>query len=377
MSRNRVIYQSESLYVSKDVDSVVSGDHHELIRVQSANYGFTVNRQDVNQYGNLARIDSLVLEPPTVNFDFSYYLTDGLNEKALGFDVTESAQFVSGFLETNSGRNFYILTSEEGADSTTMEGGDSYGLIGLGNAFLSDYSVDLSVGALPTATVSFEASNINSQNGTISGAGIDKPFTGSLPSVNPEEGTILDGVMAATVPQNVGGDGPTALRPGDISLSFPGFDGGATESGTLTKLDGAGGFHVQSASISVPLSRTPIERVGSKFPFARVVDFPVNATMSVSAVLNEIEAGNLADIIGGCGGDEIKEVSVTLRACEGTDVLKWSLKGCTLDSESFSSSIGSNKTVDLTFGVQLGGIDDIERGIICSGDATNRPVFGV
>ena len=225
MSRNRVIYQSESLYVSKDVDSVVSGDHHELIRVQSANYGFTVNRQDVNQYGNLARIDSLVLEPPTVNFDFSYYLTDGLNEKALGFDVTESAQFVSGFLETNSGRNFYILTSEEGADSTTMEGGDSYGLIGLGNAFLSDYTVDLSVGALPTATVSFEASNINSQNGTVSGAGIDQPFTGSLPSVNPEEGTILDGVMAATVPQNVGGDGPTALRPGDISLSFPGFDG--------------------------------------------------------------------------------------------------------------------------------------------------------
>lgn len=377
MSRNRVIYQSESLYVSKDVDSVVSGDHHELIRVQSANYGFTVNRQDVNQYGNLARIDSLVLEPPTVNFDFSYYLTDGLNEKALGFDVTESAQFVSGFLETNSGRNFYILTSEEGADSTTMEGGDSYGLIGLGNAFLSDYSVDLSVGSLPTATVSFEASNINSQNGTVSGAGIDKPFTGSLPSVNPEEGTIIDGVMAATVPQNVGGDGPTALRPGDISLSFPGFDGGATESGTLTKLDGAGGFHIQSASISVPLSRTPIERVGSKFPFARVVDFPVNATMSVSAVLNEIEAGNLADIIGGCGGDEIKEVSVTLRACEGDEVLKWSLKGCTLDSESFSSSIGSNKTVDLTFGVQLGGIDDTSRGIICSGDGSNRPVFGV
>ena len=106
MSRNRVIYQSESLYVSKDVDSVVSGDHHELIRVQSANYGFTVNRQDVNQYGNLARIDSLVLEPPTVNFDFSYYLTDGLNEKALGFDVTESAQFVSGFWKQTAEETF-------------------------------------------------------------------------------------------------------------------------------------------------------------------------------------------------------------------------------------------------------------------------------
>tara|TARA_R110002153_G_scaffold4144_1_gene19904 strand:- start:4601 stop:5743 length:1143 start_codon:yes stop_codon:yes gene_type:complete len=379
MSRNRVIYQSESLYTSKEVNSTATGDHHELIRVQSANYGFTINRQDVNQYGNLARIDSLVLEPPTVNFDFSYYLTDGLNEKALGFDITNNSQFVSGFLETSSGKNFYILTSDEGADSTTMVGQDDYSLIGIGNAFLSDYTVDLSVGALPTATVSFEGSNINSQVGLVSGiAGDpDMPITGELPSINPEVGTIINGTSAMLTPQNTGQDGPTALRPGDIVLSFDGFDGGASESGTLTSLSGAGGFHVQSASISVPLSRTPIERVGSKFPFARVVDFPVNATMSVNAVLNEIEAGNLATLIAGCASTEGKEVSILLKECEGADAIRWTLKGATLDSESWSSSVGSNKSVDITFGVQLGGIEDIERGIICSGAGNTRPVFGV
>jgi len=377
MARNRVIYQSESLYVSKDVTSTTTGDHHELIRVQSANYGFTINRQDVNQYGNLARIDSLVLEPPTVNFDFSYYLTDGLNEKALGFDITENAQFVSGFLETNSGRNFFILTSEEGSDTTTMGQNEPYSLIGIGNAFLSDYTVDLSVGALPTATVSFEASNINSINGFTSGTEFPYAVTGNLPSVNPEDGEVIPDIMGAAVPENTGQDGPTALRPGDIILEFPSFDGGEAESGTLTSLAGSKGFHVQSASISLPLSRTAIEKVGSKFPFARVVDFPVNATMSVNAVLNEMEAGNLAKIIAGCGTDEIKEIIVKLKQCEGQEVLKWSLKGCTLDSENFSSSIGSNKTVDLTFGVQLGGIDDTSRGIICSGSGQSRPVFGV
>lgn len=377
MSRNRVIYQSESLYVSKDVASTASGDHEELIRVQSANYGFTINRQDVNQYGNLARIDSLVLEPPTVNFDFSYYLTDGFNEKALGFDVTENSQFVSGFLETSSGNNFYILTSDEGQDAATMEGTDAYSLIGLGNAFLSDYTVDLSVGALPTASVSFEASNINSQNGQVSGnAGQpDQPFTGSLPSVDPTLGDVLEGTMAATVPQNTGQGGPTALRPGDIVLSFPGFVGGGDATGTLTNLTGAGGFHVQSASISVPLSRTPIERVGTKFPFARVVDFPVNATMTVNAVLNEIEAGNLSELIAGCASVEGKEVSILLKSCEGDPSIKWTLKGATLDSESWSSSIGSNKTVDITFGVQLGGIEDTSKGIVCSGAAKDTPVF--
>ena len=362
-SRNRVIYQSESLFVSENVGSLTKAEHEELIRVQSANYGFTINRTDVNQFGNLARIDSLVLEPPTVNFDFSYYLSNGKNESSLGFSTDPSSQFVSGFLEASSGKNFYIVTSEEGQDAATFENGDSYGLIGIGNAFLSDYTVDLSVGALPTTSVSFEASNINSQNGSIASLGV----TGDLPAVNPSDGTIVDGVATLSVPENTGQDGPTALRPGDVVLSFPGFDGGSSESGTLSTLVGAGGFHVQSASLSIPLSRSPISKLGSKFPYARVVDFPVNATMSVNAILNTVEAGNLANMIAGCGGESDKEVAVTLKSCEGDPVMGWTLKGATLDSENWSSSVGSNKAVDLTFGVQIGGIDDVDQGIIFSG----------
>ena len=87
MARNRVIYQSEALYVSKNINSTASGDHAQLRRVQSANYNFSIERQDVNQFGQLARIDSLVLKSPTVTLDFTYYPTDGYNEKALGFYV--------------------------------------------------------------------------------------------------------------------------------------------------------------------------------------------------------------------------------------------------------------------------------------------------
>ena len=89
-SRNRVIYQSEGLYVSSNAASTGKAAHEQLNRVQSANYSFTINRQDVNQFGDLARIDSVVLDPPTVNLDFSYYLTDGFNERALGFFVQNS-----------------------------------------------------------------------------------------------------------------------------------------------------------------------------------------------------------------------------------------------------------------------------------------------
>ncbi len=46
VTRKRVIYQSEALF---------SGNSH-IARVQSINYGFTVPRTDVNQYGQLGQI---------------------------------------------------------------------------------------------------------------------------------------------------------------------------------------------------------------------------------------------------------------------------------------------------------------------------------
>ena len=42
-------------------------------------------------------------------------------------------------------------------------------------------------------------------------------------------------------------------------------------------------------------------------------------------------------------------------------------KGARLDSESISSDIGSNKSVDLSWSAQLGGLEDLEHGVFISG----------
>ena len=77
MARTRVIYQSEAVYCSQDVAFDArqnrAGDIKQLSRVQSANYSFSIARQDVNQFGNLAAIDQIITESPTVSFDTSYY----------------------------------------------------------------------------------------------------------------------------------------------------------------------------------------------------------------------------------------------------------------------------------------------------------------
>ena len=385
MSRNRVIYQSEGLYVSSNASVTGASDHEQLNRLQSANYSFTINRQDVNQFGDLARIDSLVLEPPTVNLDFSYYLTDGFNERALGFFVqttgvamnrgnagtaNSSGNFGSGHLIASSGANFYIATSPDGIDLNQTGVGEELNtsdrVIGVGNCYVSDYSVELAVGSLPTVNVTVEGANMNS-------AEFDSIGSIPSPAINQTAGTVIPDRVKLPNPTEDGGitgtlgSGTiTALRPGDVTLDLTAIDGVS-----LVKLDGSDGAHIQSASISLPLSRTPIDRLGSRFPFAREVDFPVTATLNVSAIVAETQQANLADLL----NSGVQEASILVKDTQGSEAIQYKMKGLKVDSQSFSSSIGSNKTVDITFSTQIGGPDDKANGLFMSGINGQNQVF--
>ena len=385
MARNRVIYQSEALYASKNILSSLSGAHVQLDRVQSANYSFTVNRQDINQFGELSRIGYIVLEPPTVNLDLSYYLTDGSNERALNFHVRNTSNavdktFLSGHMVSDyTGQNFYILTSTEGNDvnNTTGDAGVGAGAyiksaIGIGNAYITNYSLDASVGNLATVSVSFEGSNMNAVTnvGINTGVGFTGGYSGlQNASVQPESGTAQSGIAVFLPPArtSLGNSGIIALRPGDITLSLSNFDNDG--SGVFAKVSGGDAIHIQSAALAIPLARTPIQRLGSRFAFSRPLELPASATLSVSAILNEMTAENLAASMDGIYE---KDITLTINS-PGTSnaAVIYTLKKCRLDSESYSSSIGGNKTVDLVFSTQYASLNDTGRGVFMSGVGAN------
>ena len=361
MAKNRVIYQSEALYVSKDATSTGASDHKQLNRVQSANYSFNISRQDVNQFGQLSKVGSMVLEAPTVSMDTSYLVTDGFNERALGFYVQTAGgdanekSFISGFLADGEGKNFYVTTVPEGKDANGVAvSGANNNAIGIGNAYLTDYTVDLSVGSLPTVSVSFEAANINSSLGNLI----------QTPAVSQASGTKLDGIVGLPNAATGNAGQEIALRPGDVAIDISTFDGQTIVDIDPLDTDGA---HIQSASLSIPLSRSPLERLGTKFAYARSVDFPVQASLSVNAIVNETTARNLADVI---DDESSKTVTLTLKNEAGATAMKYTMKGAQLVSESFSSSIGSNKSVDLTFTTSVGGPDDVINGVFASGIST-------
>lgn len=347
----------------------------QLKRVQNANYSFTINRQDVNQFGQLARIDSVILESPTVSMDFSYYLTDSENERLLGMSTDGAFQSLSGIMtrtQNEYGNNFFILTVPEGRDAVKgdLSSQDSdKTVISAGNVYITDYSIEGSVGSFPTASVSLEALNIKSDVGAEF-----KP----LPAIDSQDGTkICD--TCFVLPPAESGDGTSVLKPGDITIDLK-------DAGLLSKqmsgdslgygVEDKGSAHIQSFTISTPMGRTALQRLGNSYAFAKEIDFPVTCTLSVNALVSDLKDGNLVDLM--CGGSYDLKVKMQDPQCVGCDAsetdaaLIIDFKGAVLDSESFSSAIGDNKTVDLTFSTQIGGPEDNTVGVFISGKENEK-----
>lgn len=350
MARKRVIYQSEALFVGGTGEA----SPVQLNRVQSANYSFEVTRQDINQFGNLAAIDRVILEQPVVNLDFSYYLNTGANEANIGFTVNTGvgnvepqagdksaiADILSG---TANEKNYYILTVPEGKDAN-IDGKGGGHVIGIGNGFLSSFSLEAAVGDIPTVTVNAEGLNMRFYTGTDS-----QP----IPTVNPVDGTSFpEGLpYLFTIPTPVSGDGYTALRPGDVQLTINGANGIVVND-----------LKVQNATLSFDLTRESIEKLGSRFAFTKEITFPVTINMSVDAILGDLTSGNLASVL----ADDSAKYNLGLkinRPNQATESRFFALRGAKLDSQEFSSSIGDNKSVTLNWSAQIGGPTDSGNGI--------------
>ncbi len=398
--RNRVIYQSEALFVTHqytggqivdfvdgthydnepghlgDGSEITSGMFHQIHRLQSANYNFAISRQDVNQYGNLARIDTTVLEAPTVSLDFTYLITDGTNEDKLGITThADQAQTgaLSGLLANISGRNYHILTVAEGTDANAnSDSGKSANaansVISIGNGYITNYSVNAAIGGVPTASVSVEGLNITADS---AGTGMHTPAVSSTAN--------RTGTARFSLPNPQSGDVGYILRPGDMSIELNDATGLLANFTDSTNVTAA---HIQSFNIDVPLGRSVINRMGNAFGFSREIDFPITVSASISAIVADLalEKGrrNLFNELYTTAKHNMRIImrkpsDAASSKSSANDQIIFELKGVTLDSESFSSAIGDNKTVDLGFTATVGGGGDTVNGLFISGAMDPSP----
>ena len=360
MAGNRLLYNALGLYASQvDATGVQTGANtiKQLTRVQSFSEDFSRNLTDINQFGNLAAIDRLDVEGPTVSSSFSYYITDLGNEARIGLTVATGVQplisCVSGVLsKATDVKNYYLLVVDEGAgqDASTYTGPLS-GIVAIGNASITSYSMNFAVGDIPSADISVEGLQWRTY--------ADADGTNDVPAINPSNGQSLIGVPFV-LPQhqtNAYATQPAALLPGDIVFAPTGMLG-ATEAG----------LNVQSVTLSFDLSRTPINKLGSRYAFAREIDFPVTATVAVESEIRNFDDSNLASLLCQTGTLDLQLI-LKKNSCSGNGAAAATVqfRGAKVVSQNFDSSIGSNATFSVNYEVQIGAANDLQKGIFFSG----------
>jgi hypothetical protein len=300
-------------------------------------------------------------------------------------------------------KNFYLLQAKEGKDAdetstvpSTGTSGNWESIMGIGNAGLTSYSVEAAVGGFPTVSFAAEGLNMNftdvTQVGVAAATGPNSdrkaPYyiSGLSPAINPIDGSRYEDDIALPAPTGSASDtsagSVSVLRPGDLRLflskQVDKAIGTAATSTSMGKPDYAGvdiaDAHIQSFSISFDLARSPIEQLGNKFAYARLIDFPVTLSMGIDAVVSDLTTGSLAEIVD-C--DELFDARIQLGSPDcGTQTeaqrqryaaANYIVKGIKLDSQSFSLGMGDNKTVSLAFSTQIGGPEQSGLGLFMSG----------
>ena len=278
---------------------------------------------------------------------------------------------LSGILtKVTDDKNMFVRTVAQGNDVTVATTGTlDQAIIAFGNVVMNNYAANGAVGDFPTVTVGNEARNMAFYTGANNFKSSAAGQRYVLPSLD-SNGSRVNGTFSlpdfddtSNLTNNV-----SVFKPGNIVLdlsqyALSGF-GIDTSSASL---------NAQSYSLSIAMQRDSLKKLGNTFEFSREITFPINYSLSVDVLVSDLVVGNLLTMV--TGKDVSFDVSIS-HIKPGTENsslgritgARYTAKSTLLESMSFSSSIGANKTATLTFGGQISSPQDATKGILMHGD---------
>ena len=332
-----------------------SGDIAQLHRIQSANYSIEIQRENQAALGT-ANANEQVFQSPIVNLTLDYLVADGENEKNLGLVVDG---LHGSLVDANSGvKDYFLLIEDEDKDKMTLA---------FGNCVLSRYSVNGSVGDFLKASAEIKGFNVKLDNG-ISGyvpnvdplGNPNSLYTYALPPVMNGVQERADGYVESNV----------YIAPRNLNISFP------NNSAFGMILNGAGKSHAQSFSLNLQLDRTEMAKIGTKYPFKRCLQLPLELTLSTEMFVSKYVADDVQNYL--CQDSHDIEVDVTSSKCSQIDELwdevsnitklKYIFKGLKLRSVQTEVSTNDRKRVTIDWAVRIGHLLDLKKNFFISGN---------
>ncbi len=358
-NRNRTTYQSQSLLIGPPVstgqhftqfgaESIYTGANllTGFYRIQNCNYSFNVGRTPVMQFGETAAIDRVILDTPTVGLSFSYLLANFWNERQLGFVTDGRLPALSGITKgLTDDRNYFLKVVAEGVDAVgDTEDSSNVFVVGFGNGFLTSYSSSAAVNSFPSVDISVAALNMTFATG----------LSGKSPAIFPDNGTRVSQYHYVI---------PTILSEGIIENATGVYDVPGTNIGNA---------NIQSYSLSFDLGREALQKLGSKYAFARTITYPIDVSLTVDALVGDLTTGSLSDMV---NGDDSFDVTINIKkpVAPGDPqpvMARYVVKNAKINSHSYSNGIGDNKTVTMEFAAQIGGPNQTTVGLFMSGVTT-------
>jgi hypothetical protein len=361
----RITYERVGVLVSNSPgykDEIeLSSVHKNLVRVQSLNYGFEHVSTDVKSIGSDDLVkrngESPVIRHPDVKVDIEYVYSSGENEKSIGLHMNPNYSLLRRFIdkEVMDDVNISIITANQDAyldvNNVTDESEfEDYYIMGVGNAFLTQYSYNAQVGQVPTARVSFEASNmkfdpyIHGNEPTLASLKLGRDNVASQEKLKLTTNTLSPGFEGDV----------NALMPGDMDITVikqAGNSGGVP----FESLDAA----IQSISIDVPIDRQRIYTLGSNYAFNKKLKLPIIATASISMIVREFEQGDVESffIQGSVYDIDIKHWDTYFHRGikEHSNIVNViQVQNAQLKTKNFSVSIDNHLIVDATFTFGIG-----------------------
>lgn len=378
----------------------------QIDRVQALSYDITLPHTQVTQFNTRSVVDRPIINSPEVSFSFSYLISDVSNEEEMGLFVNY-AQFeepssgapffsnntgqslISGFAvedETSSDfkdkKNYYLAINDKREDlftgthleDLTKNSSSSYEIdfeapnhkvICFGNCYMVSYSIEASVGAFPRAEVSFVAENIMFET---SGSGFLSP------TIETKSGAQINN-LNSVIPNRIDKNPISVVRPGDINFTTDSFSGLGVDFNNL---------HLESYVISFDIPRGAETNLGYKFPLSRKLTYPIPVSIDLNGIVEKMSSGSLIDLVNlnqdynfsidlnmpsqTCTTTTtgIKHASAQAFEDRNIPLIKYTLNKAKLNSFTYDSSIGSNKTFSASFSTELDP-DDLTRGLFISG----------
>ena len=416
--RNAVRYNSVGLFLTDSPASEPSSENlYFFNRVQSVDLSVEIQRQNVQHIGSEDFLDRKIVAEPEISLKVDYLLTDGYEEKRLGLNVASASEpNREGTIYSNikEDKSVFIAVGQEDFDLTGYKnrenGYSGTDVIGIGNCYVTSYSISAGVGELAKASVSMVASNLkHSCYGAEGGEGgghkwLDRiEYVGLLLTqmnsfvemqdkglISLQEGIqkkyiykngapspSLDLGLGATeaLGELIDNEGDltqlglgvefypvtykspvSAIPPGGINITVRNLDmGGGILSGLYAGSCIKGSANIQNFAINLPFSREDLHGFGSMHPYGRKIKYPQIATMSMSMLASSFDGGDLRSIF--CE-DEEYEIEINLNnqcdfscapSSQHDTLMKFTINNAKLDSYSFGESIGSLSTVDCNF----------------------------